>query len=76
MSQPHRKGHEFGSKAMQKKVERKQRQAQKVFLAGKTVAKKKHKPKKQYAPKSTPAPYPCGPKQMTLGESFKPCEGK
>ena len=69
--QLHRKGHQFGSKTMKRRIERTQRQATKLFLTGKTVKKRKKKPVKTGQVPVIGKPYPCGPKQMTLGEAFR-----
>lgn len=72
MAQPHRKGHKFGNKNMRRRIERTQRQATKVILAGKKKGikgkVKKHKPKTKANNGKVVKPYPCGPKQMALGE--------
>lgn len=68
MSQPFRKGHEASSKTTKRRIQRKQRQQQKVYLNGKGRRKqRKPKGKKEKAPVLSKA-YPCGPKQMALGE--------
>ena len=70
MSQLHRKGHRSKNKVVRRCIERKQRQAAKLFIAGKEAVKK-HKPKKKEfsnAKVLTAQAYPCSPKQLALGE--------
>jgi hypothetical protein len=66
MVQAFRVGHKFTNKNKKRSLERKQRQAEKLYLAGKGKRKKK-KPKKKAIVKAYPA-YPCSAKQIKLGE--------
>jgi hypothetical protein len=69
--QPHRKGHKAKNKIIQRRIERKQRQWQKVNLAGQGKHSRKKKPKNKVKSPKPSKLYPCGPKQMTLGEAFQ-----
>lgn len=68
MTQPHRKGHRSKNKTIQRRIERKQRRAAILFLADKKVVGKKRKKKSGDKPTKPSKPYPCSPKQMSLGE--------
>jgi hypothetical protein len=65
--QPHRKGHKSKNKTIQRRIEHKQRQQQKVHLVGKKVWRRKKKPKKGVKSAKV-APALCSAKQMALGE--------
>lgn len=65
---PYLKGHYSKNQAVRRAIRRSQRQATKLFPAGKATGGTKKKPKRgEKVAKVYPA-YPCGPKQMSLGE--------
>lgn len=69
-TQYHRKGHVSHNKAVSKSMERSQRYAAKLCIArgGKMGHKKARPAAAKVKTAKTVAAYPCGPKQMTLGE--------
>ncbi len=64
----YRKGHEANSKATKRKIEKKQRRDAQQFLDGKKIVRRKKPPKKGEKKVKPSEPYPCGPKQLSLGE--------
>lgn len=66
--QLHLKGHQFGNKAMRRKVARKQRKWAKLALAGKRAGGTRKQPNKGVKRSPEVPAYQCGPKAMALGE--------
>lgn len=65
--QAFRIGHQSKNKTIQKRITKSQRQAQKLYLAGKKTPRRKKKPTECGVVRER-QPYPCSPKQMALGD--------